>query len=488
LKKIMSDKLESIVGSENVLDSPELIDKYSKDISFVNPIRPRCIVTPKTRDEVVEIVKWANKTLTPLIPVSSGFPKFRGDTIPSVGGAVIIDLSKMKKIIRVDRRNKVAILEPGVTYDELIQALTKEDLAPLMPLMPRRTKSVVAGVLETEPITTPKYHWDTQDPLLCAEVVFGNGDLFRTGDAAGPGDLEDQWRVGRAQTKGIGPSFVDFSKLLQRAQGTIGIVTWASIWCRPLPKAREAFFVPSQKLNPLIELTYKLLWRRLGDIYIILNRCNLACIIGERAIKGYDNFPKWVLLFTIEPSGVLCDKKLDFYRAEFIRWAQSFGLRPLDSVLGVSAEDVAKLVSGVSPEPYWKLRLKGGVQELFFISTLDRVPEFIKKFAEVAAFNGYPLKEIGVYVQPLVQGANCHCEFDLYYDPDNIEEVEIVKRVFNEGARLLLRSGAFFARPYGPLRDIMMPYVSAPFVILQRKIKMLFDPNNVMNPGKLFFT
>jgi hypothetical protein len=220
-----------------------------------------------------------------------------------------------------------------------------------------------------------------------------------------------------------------------------------------------------------------------------MNRCNLACIVGEngKPIKGCDDFPFWVLLFTIEPTGVLCDKKLEFRRAEFTRWAQSFGLEPVASVSKVNAEDVSKLVSGVSPEPYWKLRLKGGVQELFFITTLDRVPRFVKMFTELAAFHGYPVKEIGVYVQPLVQGANCHCEFDLYYNPDNFEEVEIAKKVFNEGARMLLRSGAFFARPYGPLRDIMMSYVAASFVIVQRKIKELFDPNNVMNPGKLFF-
>jgi hypothetical protein len=143
-----------------------------------------------------------------------------------VGGVVIVDLSKMKKIIRVDRRNKVVVLEPGVTFSELIPTLAKEDLAPLMPLMPRSTKSVVASALETEPIITPKYHLEAQDPLACAEVIFGSGELFRTGDAVGPGDLEDQWKAGKAQSRGIGPAYVDFSKLLQCAMGSVGIVTW----------------------------------------------------------------------------------------------------------------------------------------------------------------------------------------------------------------------------------------------------------------------
>jgi FAD/FMN-containing dehydrogenase len=102
-----------IAGTKNVLDRAKVLEEYSKDTSFVHPIRPRCVVKPKDADEVQRLVKWANETLTPLIPVSSGPPHCRGDTVPSTGGAVIVYLSGMKQIIRVDRRNRVAIFEPG---------------------------------------------------------------------------------------------------------------------------------------------------------------------------------------------------------------------------------------------------------------------------------------------------------------------------------------------------------------------------------------
>jgi len=52
----------------------------------------------------MEIVKWANRTLMPLVPISSGPPRFHGDTIPSVGGSVIVDLRKMKRIMRIDQK------------------------------------------------------------------------------------------------------------------------------------------------------------------------------------------------------------------------------------------------------------------------------------------------------------------------------------------------------------------------------------------------
>jgi FAD/FMN-containing dehydrogenase len=110
--------------------------------------------------EVQSIVKWANETGTPLFAVSSGPPHSNGDTVPGVDGAVIVDLSGMKQIIRVDRRNRVAMIEPGVTFGKLIPALAKEGLAPLITFLPRHNKFVVTSFLERTPITEPIQHWE----------------------------------------------------------------------------------------------------------------------------------------------------------------------------------------------------------------------------------------------------------------------------------------------------------------------------------------
>jgi hypothetical protein len=218
-------EIQEIVDSNGFFDDSKSVEAFYGDASLVPAIRPRCIVRVRSTEEVQEVVKWANDTHTPLIPVSSGPPRFRGDTVPGVDGAVIVDLSHMKRIIRIDRKNRVALVEPGVTFGELIPALEEQGLAPYMPLVPRRSKSVVASSLEREPITIPRDHWESQDPLLCTEIIYGSGDLFRTGSAAGPGTLEEQWQGGKAQVRGLGPSQIDFTRLIQAAQGTMGIVT-----------------------------------------------------------------------------------------------------------------------------------------------------------------------------------------------------------------------------------------------------------------------
>src|SRR4030067_394792 len=121
-----SDELREIVGRGNVVDDVKTLEAYSRDMSFVAPMKPRCVVKPKNRDAVQALVKWANQTATPLVPVSSGAPHFRGDTVPSTGGAVIVNLSTMKKIKWVSGKEKFAIAEPGVTFGELQQAVAKE--------------------------------------------------------------------------------------------------------------------------------------------------------------------------------------------------------------------------------------------------------------------------------------------------------------------------------------------------------------------------
>ena len=145
---MIEEKLVKIVGAGNVSHEPATLNEYSKDMSFVNTVKPDYVVKPRNAGDVEKIVKLANETLTPLVPVSSGPPHFRGDTVPGIGGAVIVDLSGMKKIIRVDRRNRVAMCEPGVTFDELIPAVAKEGLRLNMPLLPRKSKSVIGSMLE----------------------------------------------------------------------------------------------------------------------------------------------------------------------------------------------------------------------------------------------------------------------------------------------------------------------------------------------------
>jgi FAD/FMN-containing dehydrogenase len=486
---MVSNSLEKIVGQDNVLKSPDVLKEYSGGLNFTPPKMPGLVVRPANTNELQGVVNWANEKKIPLVPVSSGAPHFRGGTVPGVDGAVIVDLRRMKKIIRINAANRVAIVEPGVTFGELQAALDKEGLSAYIPLAPRSTKSVLASVLERDPVLMPGIHFDSTDPMLCAEIVFGTGDKMRTGEAAGPDTLEQQWEIGKAQISPFGPTQMDPQRLVSGAQGTIGIVTWISMKCRYLSEVSKAFFIPGATLDNLVQLSYRLTRIRFTGNIFILNGVNLACLLGRTpqeitALTG--KLPRWIMFVSCEGYGPLPDEKVQYLEADLKELAGSFGLKPEVAVAGIKAEQLAALLPKPSPEPYWKQRLKGGFDEVFFLTTQGKTPEFTRMIAELAQKHEYPAGNIGVYIQPVVQGTSCHCEFDFYYNPANRSEAEKTRKIVAETADKMEAAGAFFSRPYTELAKIAYRRATDT-AEMQKKVKEIFDPNGILNPGKLCF-
>lgn len=479
---VTTENLARIVVPERVITDEDSLIAFSHDLSFVKGQRPACIVKPRGLDQIQPLVKLANEQGFALVPCSSSGPRSRGDTVPATSGAVIVDLSEMKAIRRVDRRNKVAMIEPGVTFGELQAAVEKQGLRLEMPLLPRKTKSVVASLLEREPTTGPKYNWDAIDPMCCLEMVFGAGDLFRTGNAAGPGSLEEQWASGQAQKMPMGPAQTDLARLIQGAQGSLGIATWATIKLELKPKLRKGFFVSGQTLDELIPFTYKILWRKFPDICLILNQVNLAAIAGLDP-KG---LPAWTLLYSLSGLDHLPEERLAFMEQDLAEIALECKVTPRRNLAGVAANQMVDLVSRPSEGPYWKFRKSGACHDIFFLTTLDRTPEFARLMDGLMREFGLARENLGAYIQPIRHGTGCHLEFNLMYDPNRPEDADRLPALFERASRACLDLGGFFSRPYGLWSELA--YAQCPDTVRAlKKIKNIFDPRGVMNPGRLCF-
>jgi FAD/FMN-containing dehydrogenase len=145
-----------------------------------------------------------------------------------------------------------------------------------------------------------------------------------------------------------------------------------------------------------------------------------------------------------------------------------------------------KTVQIPSAEPFWKLRYKGGCQDILFLTIYDNLNKLIDIMYDTADKCEYPASDIGIYLQPIVQGVNLHCEFNLPYSPDNLEEINRVKILHDRATKALIGNGAFFSRPYGEQTRFIMNRDAATVDALN-KIKAMVDPDNIMNPGKLCF-
>jgi FAD/FMN-containing dehydrogenase len=485
---ISEKELKRLVGTANVNREPANLEAYSRDISFVNRIKPEFTVRVNNADEIQKLIVLAKETGTPLVPISSGPPHFRGDTVPSTGGAVMVDLSNMKKILWVNRENRVAMFEPGVTFTELIPAAAKEGLRLNIPLHPRRTKSVIGSLLDREPVIMPKYHWDIADPLAATEVIFGTGDRFRTGSAAGPGTIEEQRAAGGAQKEAAGPSAASWYRIIQGSQGTMGIVTWASARCELLPQIEEPFFAGSSKLNKILDILHWLIRLRLVNECLVINNISAASLMADKEnftnIK--DSLPDWILFFNIAAYDYLPEERLKGQIMDMQEIVQRVGLVTSRALKGIPALSFLEKVRSPSAEPYWKLQRRGACEDIFFVTIYDKLDGLIKIMSETAKEYGYPASEIGIYLQPIVQGVNCHCEFNLFYDPENSRDAQRTRDLSAAVIRKLIAGGAFFSRPHGETARLIMNNDAATAATL-KKIKSIVDPANILNPGKLCF-
>ncbi len=482
------DKLAGIVGKDGVTTDAAALAEYASCNGSTAKGEPSVIVRPKDRKEVQAVIKLANELKLNLIPTSSGGPHFNSGTVPK-GEGVIIDVSGMKRIVRVDKLNMVGLIESGVTFSEFEAEAEKQQLRVYRPFQPRQTKSVIASYLEREPMTIPKFHWDTGDPQLTVEVVWGNGEVFRSGSAAGPGTLQQQWDCGLAQKNPEGPAQTSLNRVVQGAQGTLGVVTWSSVKLGMLPQIRRCYVVSSDRMDQMVDFAYRVMRLKFADELLFLDGNALASALGKNADEVAALAEKqapYNLIYCVCGHWHQPEKRMLYQEKGISEFAQHYGVRLANEVPGAGQKELLNMLDKPSAEPYYKIRKKGGVRELFFHTTLDKAPMFIGMMNELATSQDFPTADIGHYIQPIQQGRNVHLEFQVYCDPSNDANLAAAEALTGKAAKEMIEKGAFFTRPYGAWADLTYSRIPDTTRLL-KNIKNIFDPNGVMNRGKLCF-
>jgi FAD/FMN-containing dehydrogenase len=480
-------KLSKIVGPKYVTDDPAQLKAYSKDFSYTPAGMPNYIVKPVRSKEISAIIRFCSEKNIPVVPVSSKI-HFYGATIPKEGG-VVLDMSRMNKVLEIDTDNRRVRFESGVTWEKLTDELEKKGFRVIMPLTPPAERSVLTDFIEREEPTIQVY--DYGEPLEAMEVVWPTGEIFRTGSASVNGYPDSISRGGNPSGPGL-----DFYRFFQCAQGTMGVVTWTNLKIESIPKIDKVHFAPLEDLHYGIDFLYRILPRRIGQEVLLLNDVDLAAILAEKWPGDFEKLratlPSWTLVLVI--SGLLRrpEEKIAYEEA-FL--AQVIKNEFPDLHLSENLPGFPGLRKRLFPIlrkpwpskiPYWKNRVKGACQSLFFHTRPLLVPQFIVTVEEIATQYGYPINEIGMYLQPIEHNRACRPEFNFFYDPADEDETALVRALYDETARVLLNNGAVFTRPYGSLAPIVYEK-AATYARTLKRLKKVFDPNNIMNPGNLCF-
>ena len=329
-------------------------------------------------------------------------------------------------------------------------------------------------------MTVPGRHWDVADPLASMELVFGTGDVFRTGGAGLPGSLEENLAAGNRNLIAVGPSFTDFGRVMGGAQGALGVVSWASILCQRVPEIELPLFVTADEPGKLIEICYRMLRRRPAGQMFIVNNVQLALLLADdaaeyAALKAA--LPAWILYVELSATRYFPEQAIAYQRADLERDAVSLGGIVTDQAAGRRADSLPTRQRSF-PEVAAHRRAGLACQEVFGLSQLDAVPD---QSAAIATRLGSGV-ELAIYLQPAAQGVNVQCGYTLLTEA--AASGQELSRLAVQAAETLADQRGFLSRPSHPWAHV--PFARDPGIrAILAKTKGMFDPGHIFQPDAM---
>jgi len=472
------------VGDEHVLVSPEELAPYVHvmlpfdDDAFA----PSASVSPASVEELQAVLKVCNRHRVPVWPVSTGRNFGYGSALPATRGQVILDLKRMNRILEVDPVLGTALVEPGVTYQQLHDYLREHDIALWLDFpAPGPLASPMGNTLERGGGQTP--YGDHFGNCCGMEVLLGDGTLLRTGLGGIPGTKS--WQ---AYKYGFGPYLDGIF-----TQSNFGIVTKIGLWLMPAPPAHLTFLAMwpdddavARAVDTIRPLRYD---GTIGNFGVLVNDALLMTSFHRRAdvYQGPGAIPEAAVRKVAATHGILpwCYLFSLYGRPELIQ----LNTRVVTEALEASG---AKLIAGIhDPMQVNELTLQAfsllnwiGSGGLAWFSPVapcigaevakqNRLARSIMDDHGIDYFSGATLNGREVLnVMPMV------------YDRSDRESVQRTRRCFEA---LLTRFGT---EGYGIYRtgigfmDRVAELHGATLLGVNRRIKRALDPNGIIAPGK----
>ena len=484
-------KLLKIINDDRVFDDAGTLERFSCDQSFAPKRRPDFVVYPDTVEELQSIVRLANEALTPITPLSSGL-NLHGAAVPDHGG-IVMNLSRMNKILMLDEKNLFVMVEPGVTYEQLQDYLMEKGYRVMIPFGVPPKRSVLTSYLERDPVmAAPSFEYGNY-LIMDTELVLPNGELFKTG----------AWSTSDKPGGPMGPVRNVLFRLWTGAQGTLGIMTKMCVQINPFIKERKVYFIAINDLASAIEPLKRIQRREIGMESFLINSFNLAALINEDweipvsfpcTSKNSETFnkvrselPPWVMVVCLQGAPRHPDKKIAYEEEALREECDRLNLQLMETFPKIKG--LERIIADEILRPWGvlkKFNYRGSVQDLNFKSPLKKIAEMESTVKEICFEEHYDCDMLGGYLLPIERGRGIHCEFDLHCDLTDASEKERVKQTWLKTSEALINKGAYFSRPYGPWAD-MMYRRSGNYTKKLKEIKAEVDPNNIMNPGKLCF-
>jgi len=447
--------LAVIAGEKNVLTGDER-QNYSRDEApGSDQAVPDLVVKPGNSREVAEIMKLANEARVPVVVRGAG-TGLAGGAVAFYGG-IILSMERMNRILEIDRHNFVATVEPAVTLDELYQAV--EEYGLYYPLYPGEKSAALGGNVATNAggMRAVKYGV-TRHFVLGLEVVLPTGEIIETG--------------GKFVKCSTG---YDLTQLIIGSEGTLAVITKVLLRLTTRPGKTEILFIPFNSLHEAIEAVPDILVRGIVPVGIEF--------MEKDAIQMVEEFTgKEIPLHSHEAFLLIIVEGAD--DDEIQRMSSDIG----EVCLNHGAVDVyipgserAKRNLMEAREKFYPAAVHLGILDIAdVVVPRSRIADFMVEARKFGEEYGIVLVACGH-----AGDGNVHlCMMDDGTELHRKQAPELLTQLFKVGVAM----GGTVSGEHG-VGSIKKKYLDIAFneseISLMKRIKQAFDPNNIMNPGKV---
>jgi glycolate oxidase len=449
-------EIERSLGPSQVATDDEIRQRYGHDESEAVPHAPDAVVFPATARDVVEVMRVATRRLIPVTPRGGGTGRV-GGSVPVAGG-IVLSLERMQRTKAIERNDSIAVVEPGVVTGELHRQVEAEGL--FYPPDPNSAATCQIGGNIAENAGGPRAfrYGVTRDYVLGLQVVTAEGSLLK---------------LGKRTFKGV--TGYDLTSLIVGSEGTLAVVTEATLKLIPKPEAVATLLAFLPDVRSIERATIAASTGGVVPRCVELLDREALTIARENALTPLDDGRAHAMLLI----------ELDGDAAALARQVERCG----NALTQAGALKVVSASDPVERERLWETRremsraLRARARHKLaedVVVPLSRIADLIDACQTIAQACGLRAAAHGH-----AGDGNLHVNFLWDRDDQTAQAQRAVRKLFEA----VIAMGGTLSGEHG-IGILKAPYLgleqSDELIAVQRRIKRLFDPYAILNPGKIF--